>query len=75
MKAAEVIATERKKNGPFISYDDFYDRCKSRVVTTRVISILKEYGALEFDKKAYIKRVTKYNSTLFSRGNRDKQPV
>ena len=75
MKAAEVIATERKKNGPFISYDDFYDRCKSRVVTTRVISILKEYGALEFDKKAYIKRVTKYNATLFSRGNRDKQPV
>ena len=36
------------------SYDDFYDRCKGRSVTTRVIDILKEQGALEFNKHKYI---------------------
>lgn len=66
-KAAAAIEEERHKNGVFRSYDDFYDRCKSRTVTTRVISILKEQGALEFDKKTYINRVTKYNSTLYAK--------
>lgn len=67
-KAAEFIERERKKNGPFVSYDDFYDRCKSRVVTSRVVEILKKEGALEFDKKTYLSRVTKYNSTLYMKG-------
>ena len=67
-KAAAYIVEERKKNGIFTSYDDFYDRCKSRVVTSRVIDILKEQGALEFNKKVYISRTTKYNSALYSRG-------
>lgn len=66
-KAAQYILEERKKNGIFTSYDDFYDRCKSRVVTSRVIQILKEQGALEFNKKTYIGRVTKYNSSLYAR--------
>lgn len=66
-KAAQFIYDERKKNGVFISYDDFYDRCKSRLVTSRVISTLKETGALEFNKKVYVNRVTKYNSALYSR--------
>lgn len=66
-KAAEFILEERNKNGIFKSYDDFYDRCKSRVVTSRVINLLKESGALEFNKDIYLKRVTKYNSSLFSR--------
>lgn len=65
-KAAEYIAEERRK-GVFINYDDFYDRCKSRTVTSRVIDALLEAGALEFDKKRYISRVTKYNSSLYSR--------
>lgn len=64
-KAAALIEEERRQNGIFRSYDDFYDRCKSRTVTTRVISALKEAGALEFDKKIYIKRVTKFNSALY----------
>lgn len=67
-KAASYILEERKKNGIFTSYDNFYDRCKSRVVTTKVINILKEQGALEFNKKAYIRKVTTYNSSLFQRG-------
>lgn len=66
-KAANEILEERKRNGVYRSYDDFYDRCKSRIVTTRVISILKEQGALEFSKGTYLKRVTKYNSALYAR--------
>lgn len=69
-KAAVYIEEERKKNGIFTSYDDFYDRCKSRLVTSRVIQILKECGALEFKKQKYIERVIKYNSSLYSRVNR-----
>lgn len=69
-KAASFIEEERKRNGVFISYDDFYDRCKSRVVTSRVVSILKEQGALEFNKKVYISRVKKYNSALYARANK-----
>lgn len=66
-KAAMYIVEERKKNGIFTSFDDFYDRCKCRVVTERVVKILKEYGAIEFNKKKYINRVTKYNSSLLGR--------
>ena len=65
-KAAETIENERRK-GVFKSYDDFYDRCKGRSVTTRVIDILKEQGALEFNKNKYMSRVVKYNSTLMAR--------
>lgn len=68
-KAAAAIEAERKANGVFVSYDDFYDRCKSRTVTTRVIQILKEQGALEFNKKAYVKRVISYNSALYAKSN------
>lgn len=68
-KAADYILNERKSNGVFTSFDNFYDRCKSRVVTSRVVSILKEQGALEFNKKIYISRVTKYNATLFSKNS------
>lgn len=66
-KAAETIEAERRKNGVFRNYDDFYDRCKGRTVTSRVIGILKEQGALEFDKKRYLSRVVKYNSSLLGR--------
>lgn len=67
-KAATFIIEERNKNGIFTSFDNFYDRCKSRTVTSRVISILQEQGALEFNKKTYISRVKKYNSSLYGRG-------
>lgn len=66
-KAAETIEAERRKNGVFRNYDDFYDRCKGRTVTSRVIDILKEQGALEFNKKRYLSRVVKYNSSLLGR--------
>lgn len=66
-KAGQSIEDERKKNGPFADYDDFYDRCKGRTVTERVIRILKENGALEFNEKKYLNRVVKYNSVLIAR--------
>lgn len=65
-KACKCIEDERKANGVFRSFDDFYDRCKSRLVTSRVINALKEDGALNFDKRRYIDRVKKYNSTLYA---------
>lgn len=66
-KAGEAIEEERKKNGVFKDFDDFYDRCKGRAVTEKVIRILKEQGALEFNKNKYLSRVVKYNSTLMAR--------
>ena len=69
-KAAKFIEDERKKNGIYKSYDDFYDRCKVKhsPVNAGVIRILKEQGALEFNKKVYLSRVTKYNSSLYQKG-------
>lgn len=69
-KAAAFIEDERRKNGIFTSYDNFYDRCKSRSVTSKVIQVLKENGALEFNKNKYIKRVVKYNGALLSRASK-----
>lgn len=66
-KAAQFIVDERKAHGVFRSFDDFYDRCKSRLVTSRVIDVLKQDGALEFKKRVYIDRVTKYNSSLYAK--------
>lgn len=66
-KAAEFIEEERKSGGDFKGYDDFYDRCKGRTVTQRVIDILEECGALEFNEKKYIKRVIAYNSMMLAR--------
>lgn len=69
-KAAEEIEAERRKHGPFKSYDDFVDRCKSRAVTSRVIDALVTDGALEFKKKVYIERVKKKNADLYMKGLR-----
>lgn len=66
-KAVEVIEEERRKNGVFKSYEEFCDRCKGRAVTTKVIGILKEQGALEFNKNRYLSRVVKYNSSMLAR--------
>lgn len=69
-KAAEVIYNERMENGIYTSWDNFYDRMQqySRTVNKKVFEMLKETGAVEFNKKLYIKRVTAYNTALYSRG-------
>jgi len=67
-KAAQEIVAERKRGGIFTSLDNFIDRCmgKGKKVNKRVLSVLQENGVLEFNKKRYIQRVTKYNSTLLA---------
>lgn len=67
LKAALIIERERKENGVFRNFDNFYDRCRNRAITSKVIDILIEYGALEFNKKKYIDRIKKYNSALCMR--------
>ena len=71
-KAAQWIYDERKDNGIFVSYDDFYDRCvgKGKPTNKKVLNLLTEQGSVEFNKKTYIKRVTAYNVALFSRAQR-----
>lgn len=72
--AASVIVEERKKNGIFTDLDNFIDRINSNPrgskVNKRIIQLLLEYGALDFNKKLYISKVKKYNSALYSRGQR-----
>lgn len=68
-KAAAFIV-EQRKNGPFANWDDFYDRCKSRVVTTRVVDALRDAGALCFNKETYLRRTTKYNTSLYVAAHR-----
>lgn len=69
-KAAAFIEQERIKNGNYKSIDDFLERCqvKKSGVNKRVIEQLLANGALEFNKKTYLNRVTKYNSTLYMKG-------
>lgn len=69
-RAAQFIIDERKRNGIFRDYDDFYDRCAGRVINKKVLNILFEQGAIEFSKKQYVKRVTAYNTALYSRAQR-----
>ena len=66
-KAAQAIQEEREAHGEFVDYDDFYDRCKGGAVNKRVIGVLEEQGALEFDERRYLSRVVKYNSSLLAR--------
>lgn len=66
-KAALEIYQERKKNGIFTSYDNFYDRCKSRVVNEKVIRVLLENGIAQFDKGIYMRKVVDYNTALLMR--------
>lgn len=65
-KAAEAIQEERQK-GAFKDYDDFYDRCVGSAVNKRVVNVLEEHGALQFNRKKYMSRVIKYNSSLLGR--------
>ena len=69
-KAAQFIYDERKQNGIFTSFDDFYDRCSGRTVNKKVMNLLIEQGAAEFHKKTYVKRVTAYNVALYSRATK-----
>lgn len=68
-KAASTII----EMGPFIDFPDFEEKLselpkeKKRTVTKRTISILKEFGAFDFNEKKYYKRIIAYNSSLYGR--------
>lgn len=66
-KAATCIEVERRKNGIFKSYDDFYDRCVGNGVNKGVLAKLEEMGAVNFNKRQYVAKTTHYNSALYSR--------
>lgn len=66
-KAAQFIYEERMKNGDFTDIDEFVKRCKNRSVTSRVIDALEDAGALQFNKKKYLKAVEKYNIGIIAR--------
>jgi len=68
--ATKVIEAERIKHGPYTSYDDFVERVPKKSVNSRVVESLLADGALEFNKKVYINRTIKFNSTLYMKGAR-----
>ena len=45
---------------------------EGKKVNKRVIELLLEYGALDFNKNLYINKVKKYNSALYARAERYK---
>jgi DNA polymerase-3 subunit alpha len=67
-KAAQVICDERKKNGKFVSLDDFINRVPKKSVNKRCIDELTKIGALEFDDQEYYSKCVKYNSNLYAGG-------
>lgn len=69
-KAGDYITDERKCNGIFHDAVEFENRCRSRAVTSKVITILEENGSLDFHHKQYIKRTKKYNRTLYMKGTK-----
>jgi DNA polymerase-3 subunit alpha len=68
-KAAIAIQEERIKNGSYTSEEDLVSRIPKRVVNKKTLDALRDAGALDFNKKRYIERIVKYNSTLFARGD------
>jgi len=67
LKTAQIIEDERNKHGPYKSLDDFKKRSKGSRIGNKMIDFLVEQGALEFNKKRYLNRVVKYNSSLLGR--------
>jgi DNA polymerase-3 subunit alpha len=66
-KAAQIIF----ENSPYIDFPDFEDKIKesgnSRAITSKVISILKEQGCLEFNDKLWYRRNLLYNRSLVNK--------
>ena len=68
-KAALVI----ESMGQFIDYPDFEEKFeelpkeKRRCITKKVIKLLKDSGAFEFNDKVFLKKVERYNSYLYGK--------
>lgn len=66
-KVAQVIEQERKANGKFKSTWDLEERVPARILNNRVFNLLKEAGALEWDKEVFFDRTIKLNSAILSK--------
>lgn len=67
LKTSQIIEDERKRNGIYKSIDNFKKRMMGKGIGNKTIEFLIEQGALEFNKKRYLNRVVKYNSSIYSR--------
>lgn len=60
----ESTALEIEKYRPYSSIDDLRSKVDKKYLRSNVMDALADYGALEFDKKKWWKRVIKYNASL-----------
>lgn len=67
VKAAQAIYKERKRGGQYTSIWDMEERLPKRILNAKVIQILKDCGAVQFNQKQYFDRVFKYNVNLSSK--------
>lgn len=60
----ESTALEIEKRRPYKDLDDLKSKVDKRYLRSNVMDALADYGALEFDKKKWWKRVISYNASL-----------
>jgi len=60
-------AKEIERLGPYEDEYELTEKVPKRSCTSRVVEALMEGGAMEFDQTKYFDRVTRYNSTLYSK--------
>jgi DNA polymerase-3 subunit alpha len=66
LKTAELI----EQLGPYDNYAHFIAKVPKSKVNKRIMDALENAGALTFDEEKYLKRVTKYNTSLYSRASK-----
>lgn len=67
LKVAQAIEEERKENGKYKDIDDLVDRIPKRLLNSRVITLLKDASACDFNRKRYLQNVVKYNTDILSK--------
>lgn len=60
----ESTALEIEKHRPYSSLDDLRSKVDKRYLRSNVMDALADYGALEFDRRKWWKRVIRYNASL-----------
>lgn len=63
----EKVAKAIAENGPYESTWDMEEKIPKRLLTSRVVALLKEAGALEWNEEKYLERCTKLNASLYSK--------
>lgn len=63
----EKVAQAIEENGPYTDTWDMEEKLPSRILTSKVVAILKEAGALEFNEDKFNRRVQQLNASLYSK--------